>query len=136
MQPFGSPGQFPLNVATGETSNASPNYSDNLVPSGTTSTQTNIQLGNPGSRSLVLVVKVTAGTSVTVTINAVTVSGFSYNLLTSAAIASGSTTALTVGPGLPVTANVSANAVVPAYLLVTATVNTSATYGVDYEFSQ
>jgi hypothetical protein len=127
---------FPLNVPTGETSTGAPNASFNLIPAGTTTTQTNIQLGNPGSKNLVVIVKVTAGTSVTVAINATTASGFTYNLLTSAAIASGSTTALSVGPGLPVTANVSANAVVPAYLLVTATVNTGATYGVDYEFGQ
>jgi hypothetical protein len=136
MQPFGSPTAFPLNVPTGETTQGEPNFSDNLIPAGTTSTQTAVQLGNPGSGKLVLVVKVTAGAgSLTVAINATTASGFTYNLLTSAALASGSTTALSVGPGLPVTANVSANAVVPAYLLVTATVTTSATYGIDYEFA-
>ena len=113
MQPFGSPTAFPLNIPTGETSLGEPNFSDNLIPAGTTTTQTNIQLGNPGSHSVVLIIKVTAGTSVTVAINATTASGFTYNLLTSAAIASGSTTAIQVGPGLPATANVSANAVVP-----------------------
>src|SRR6201998_459962 len=107
MQPFGSPTAFPLNVPTGETTQGEPNFSDNLIPAGTTTTQTNIQLGNPGSHSLVPVIKVTPGTSVTVTINATTASGFTYNLLTSAAIASGSTTAIQVGPGLPATANIS-----------------------------
>src|ERR1700720_3065908 len=134
MMPFGSATAFPLNVPTGESTQGGPVEESTLIPAGTTTTQTNIQLGAPGFKSLALVVNVTAGTSVTVAINAVTASGYTYNLLTSAAIAPG-TTALTIGPGLPVTANVSANTVLPRFITVTATVNTSATFGVDYILS-
>lgn len=135
MQPFGSPTAFPLNIPTGETTQGGPVEESTLIPAGTTTTQTAIQLGAPGYKSLALVVNVTAGTSVTVAINAVTASGYTYNLLTSAALAPTTTTALTIGPGLPVTANVSANTVLPRFITVTATVNTAATFGIDYILS-
>ena|SRR5271166_2047592 len=132
MQPFGSPTQFPLNIPTGETTPGGTNVSDNLIPAGTTTTQTNIPLGCSSSKYVAIVTKVTAGTSVTITISGITASGFTYVLLTSAAVASGTTIEIQVGPNLPVTANVSANAILPPNLLITATVNTSATFGVDY----
>lgn len=44
-----------------------------------------------------------------------------YNLLTSAAITGEGTTVLTVGPGLPVTSNVSANQVLPDTIRITMT---------------
>lgn len=79
-------------------------------------------------RSLHLVIDVTAVTatpSVVCTIDAQDpVSGKFYNLLTSAALTeSGSpyTRVLKVGPGLPVTANVSANDVLPSTIRVTMT---------------
>jgi hypothetical protein len=135
MQPFGSATQFPLNVPTGETTQGGPVEESVLIPAGTTTTQTAVQLGAVDFKSLALVVNVTAGTSVTVTVTGVTASGYTYTLLTSAALAPTSTTALTIGPGLPVTANVSANTILPRFITVTATVNTAATFGVDYILS-
>lgn len=75
-----------------------------------------------------LVIDVTAVTStpsVVCTIDALdTISGKYYNLLTSAALTeSGApyTRVLKVGPGLPVTANLSANDVLPSTIRVTMT---------------
>lgn len=71
------------------------------------------------------VTAVTATPSVVVTIDALDpLSGKYYNLLTSAALTdSGSpyTRVLKIGPGLPVTANVSANDVLPGTIRVTMT---------------
>jgi hypothetical protein len=79
-------------------------------------------------KSLHLVIDVTAVTatpSVVCTVDALDpVSGKYYNLLTSAALTeSGSpyTRVLKIGPGLPVTANVSANDVLPSTVRVTMT---------------
>lgn len=62
--------------------------------------------------------------SLTVTVQGMDVSGTYYNILTSAALAATGFTLLSVGQGIPVTANVSANANVPRVLRVSATVAT------------
>lgn len=136
MQPFGSPTQFPLNIPTGESTQGGPNESANLIPAGTTTTQTAIPLGNPGWTKLLLTINVTAAAgSLTVTVNGLSSpSGYSYTILTSAALGVGTTT-LAIAPGLAGTANVNANTVLPRYLTVTATVTTGATYGIDYELA-
>jgi hypothetical protein len=78
--------------------------------------------------SLHLVIRATAATStpsVVCTIDALDpVSGVYYNLLTSAAITESGvpfTRVLKVGPGLPVTADLSANDVLPSTIRVTMT---------------
>lgn len=73
-------------------------------------------------RVVIDVTAITATPSVVVTIDGLDpVSGKYWNLLTSAAITATGTTVLTVGPGLPVTANVSANQVLPDTLRITMT---------------
>lgn len=78
-----------------------------------------------GTSFLTLVTDATAITdtpSVTVTVSGVDrVSGKIYTLLAGAAITGVSTQVLKIGPGLPVTANVSANEWVPPVIRITAT---------------
>lgn len=93
-----------------------------------TATPTAVTVPTGRYKSLHLVCDVTAiasTPSVVCTIDALDpVSGKYYNLLTSAALTeSGSpyTRVLKVGPGLPVTANVSANDVLPSTIRITMT---------------
>lgn len=78
-----------------------------------TATPTAVELGTSRAKALRLVFDATAVTatpSIVVTIDAFdSLSGKYVNLLTSAAIATVSTTTLTVGPGVTVAANVSAS---------------------------
>lgn len=113
-----------------------------LLAAGQTATQTvNLTgvhaLGNTlVGRKLVVVVNISVFTSgtLTVAINGVSASAYSYAILTSAALGAAATTPVQVGPGLPATANVSANAVLPSQVQVVATVSGggSLTYGIDY----
>lgn len=77
----------------------------------------------PGhARGLHLIIDATAVTStpaVTVTVAGVDrVSGKTYTLLASTAIATAVTTVLKIGPGLPVSANVSANDLLPSVIRI------------------
>lgn len=90
---------------------------------------------------IVLVVSITAYTSgsLTVMIQGVSGSGYIYpsaagGILSSAALGAAAVTSLSIGAGLPVTSNVSANVLVPNALLITATCATTPvfTYGIDY----
>lgn len=88
----------------------------------TTADQTNAY----GS-SLKLVVDITGLTGTTPTLTVVvqgkdTASGKYYNILSSTALAAVGTTVLTIGPGLPTTANLSANDVLPRTWRVVTTV--------------
>lgn len=104
-----------------------------VVAAGTITTQTNIPLVNIADNKLVIVVNLTAGAgNVTVKIDAVSSSGYVYNLLTSTALAGTGTTALRVFPGSTPSANAVANDVVPKNINITATVSSSITYGIDY----
>ncbi len=84
-------------------------------------------LSNPSHKGLKLVIDVTAisgtGPSLTVTIlGKDPVSGKTWTILASAALAATGTTVLTVYPGLPATANVSANDVLPPVFQIQAVV--------------
>lgn len=108
-----------------------------LASAARTTTQTGADQTNRGHRGIKVVVDTTVfGTgSVTVTIQGKDeTSGKYYTLLASAAIVSVTTTAYTVYPGLPATANVSANDVLPSTwrLLVTANNANTQTYSVGY----
>jgi hypothetical protein len=88
-----------------------------------TATPTAVTIPTGRYRSLILILDCTvdpAAASITPKIEGV-VGGKTYTLLTGAAFASVSTVALTVGPGLPATANVSANNVLPDTIKVTMT---------------
>lgn len=77
------------------------------------------------ARVVVDVTAITATPSVVMTIDALSpLSGKYHNLLTSAALTESGvpyTRVLTIGPGLPVAANVSANQVLPGTLRITMT---------------
>jgi hypothetical protein len=94
-----------------------------------------------GTRSMVLVVDTTAAGSSPSTVVKVSgvdrASGKIWDILASAAITATGTVTLSIGPGLPVSANVSANAVVPPVIRITATHgnSTSHTYTIGAHFS-
>lgn len=73
-------------------------------------------------RVVIDVTAIAATPSVVCTIDGLSpLSGKYYNLLTAAAVTATGTTVLKVGPGLPVTANVSANDVLPDTIRITMT---------------
>jgi hypothetical protein len=75
---------------------------------------------------------VTATPAVTFTVQGKTLSDVYYTVLASAALAAISVVRLTIGPGLPVTANISANTVLPETMRIAVSVGDtdSATYSV------
>jgi hypothetical protein len=100
-----------------------------------TSTQTGATQTNAGFRGVIVVLDMTVvGTgSVTLTIQGEdTVSGKFYTLLAGAAVITNSTNVYTVYPGVPVSANVSANSPLPRTwrVLVTANNANATTYTV------
>jgi hypothetical protein len=105
-----------------------------LASASRTTTQT-VTFTNYNSTYLRVVLDMTVvGTgSVTLSIDAQdTVSGKWVNLLTGAAVITNSTNVYTVGPGLPVTANVSANQMLSRFMRIVVTANNAnaATYSV------
>jgi hypothetical protein len=105
-----------------------------LASASRTTTQT-VTFTNYNSAYLRVVLDMTVvGTgSVTLSIDAQdTVSGKWVNLLTGAAVITNSTNVYTVGPGLPVTANVSANQMLSRFMRIVVTANNAnaATYSV------
>lgn len=99
--------------------------------------QNNQPLSEParGIKVTVNLTNVAAGPSITVTISGVDAAGVKYTLLASAALVAAATTVLTVYPGAPVTANVSANDVLPRNFEIDVTANNanSGTYSVAYD---
>lgn len=91
----------------------------------------------PAARGIKVTVVVTAiGTgSITVAILGVDANGNAYTILASAAIVGNGTTVLTVFPGAPVTANVSANDEMPNKFQVNVTANNAnpVTYSLAYD---
>lgn len=106
------------------------------LAAGQTATQSNVALTNYNAAELLVVINISAFTSgtLTVAVSGTTSSSYSIPLLTSAALGAAATTVLQIGPGLPTTANLSANMPLPRNLLLTATVSGggSLTYGIDY----
>lgn len=94
-----------------------------------------------GTKNMVLVVDTTAAGASPSTVVKVSgvdrTSGKIWDILASAAITATGTVTLSIGPGLAASANVSANAVVPPVIRVTATHGngTSHTYSVGAHFS-
>jgi hypothetical protein len=98
-------------------------YSATLLASAArTSSPTDVFFAVPHrTRGIEVVINTTAAgvsPSTVVTIKGVTKSGAVFTLLASAAITAVGVTTLSVSPGLPATANVSANALVPELILV------------------
>lgn len=99
-----------------------------LASASRTTTQTSADRLNPAGRFLQVILDVTTNAgglgSATVTINGKDpTSGKYYLLLAGAAVTTVSTNVYSVGPGLPATANVSANAMVPRVFQIVVTAN-------------
>jgi hypothetical protein len=107
-----------------------------LTATAITATQNTADLSNGAFRGIKVVFDVTAVVavgSVTITIQGKDqASGKYYTLLAGAAVTTATTNVYTVYPGLPATANVSANDVLPKTFRILATFNsgTSSTYTV------
>ena len=103
-----------------------------LIPAGTTAGATASIVSAP-IRSLAIVLSVTAvAGSVTLAINGITPSGYSYPILALAGVNAVGVTPYRIGPGLTPSAGAVANDLVPNNVQVVATVAGTATYGVDY----
>jgi hypothetical protein len=110
-----------------------------ITATAATTTQTSADIGNNSGRTMSVILDTTSiGTgSVTVTINGKDpASGKYYPLLTGAAVTTNATTVYHVGPGMTVTANVSANVPVPKVVQIVVTANNAnaATYTVGVNF--
>lgn len=85
---------------------------------------------------IIFVINISAYTSgnLTVAVAGLSSSGYTWTILSSAALSSAATTTLSIGAGIAVTSNVSASALVPNQLQITATgaSTPSFTYGIDY----
>jgi hypothetical protein len=110
-----------------------------ITATAATTTQTSADIGNNSGRTMSVILDTTSiGTgSVTVTINGKDpASGKYYPLLAGAAVTTNATTVYHVGPGMTVTANVSANVPVPKVVQIVVTANNAnaATYTVGVNF--
>lgn len=113
-----------------------------LASAARTTTQTSADIQNAfGAAFITVILDMTVvGTgSVTVTINGKDpASNKYYLLLTGAAVVTNSTNIYSVGPGLPVTSNISASGHIPPVFQIVVTANNanSATYSVGYNLSR
>lgn len=100
---------------------------------GATGTTTNTLITYNAQR-LAVVINISAFTSgsLTVAINGVTSSGYTYPLLSSTALAATGVTPLRIGPALAPSANAVSNDLLPRTVQVVATVSGTLTYGIDY----
>lgn len=101
---------------------SSAGWAEVLASAARTATPDTVELEVAGYRGIQLIIDATAATatpSVVVTILGVDrVSAKTYTLLASAAITGTGTTILKVGPGLPVSANASANDLLPPVIRI------------------
>lgn len=103
-----------------------------VVAAGTTSTQTAVAVTTYNARSLVLAINITAGAgTLTVAINGVTTSGYTYPILTSTALTGIADNTMRVFPGATPATNTAANDALPRSLQITYSVTGSVTYGSD-----
>lgn len=107
-----------------------------VIAAGATASNAGVSVTTYNASKAVIIVNVTAITgTLTVTINAITASGYSYPILVSTAIATTGTTPLRIGEGLTASANAVANDILPRTIQVVTAVTGTATYGVDNELS-
>lgn len=107
-----------------------------VIAAGATASNAGVSVTTYNASKAVIIVNVTAITgTLTVTINAITASGYSYPILVSTAIATTGTTPLRIGEGLTASANAVANDILPRTIQVVTVVTGTATYGVDNELS-
>ncbi len=108
-----------------------------VIAAGATSSNAGVTTTTYNASKAVIIVNISAFTSgsLTVAINGITSSGYSYPILTSAALAAVAVTPLRIFPGATASANAVANDMVPRSLQVVTTVSGTLTYGIDYELS-
>lgn len=108
-----------------------------VIAAGATATNAGVTTTTYNASRAVIILNVSAFTSgtITVTINGVTSSGYTYPILVSAAIGATGVTPLRIFPGATASANAVANDMVPRSLQVVTTGTFSLTYGIDYELS-
>lgn len=112
-----------------------------VLPSAARTADATVNVDVPFGKTAVLVVvdatDSAATPSVVPKINGLTKSGATYTLLDGVAVTGTSSQALTIGPGLPATANVSANTLLPETIQVfmDAADTDSLTYSVNAYFS-
>jgi hypothetical protein len=107
-----------------------------VIPAGTATNQT-VTLHTAQQDAITLIVNITVATTATlqVTLSGLSQSGYLWQILQSASLAATGVTALKIGPGLPVTANLVANDLMPAQLRIAVAVTGTIAYGIDYDIS-
>jgi hypothetical protein len=117
---------------------SSPPFGGTAVAAGTAAAKS-VTISTPGDYGALIVVLNTttasAGNTVTVAINGLTTQGYSYNMLTSAAIQAVTTTTLRVGLGITAATNLAANDGIPPSIQIVTTIAGTVAYGVDYLFA-
>jgi hypothetical protein len=108
-----------------------------VIAAGATGSNAGVSTTTFNASKAIIVVNISAFTSgsLTVTINGITSSGYTYPILTSTALAAVAVTPLRIFPGGTAAANAVANDMVPRTLQVVTTVTGTLTYGIDYELS-
>jgi hypothetical protein len=108
-----------------------------VIAAGATGSNAGVSTTTYNASKAIIIVNISAFTSgsLTVAINGITSSGYSYPILTSAALAAAAVTPLRIFPSATPTANAVANDMVPRTLQVVTTVTGTLTYGIDYELS-
>lgn len=108
-----------------------------VIAAGATSTNAGVSLITYNASKAVIIVNIASATAATLTvqINGITASGYSYPILTSTALATVAVTPLRIFPGGTPTANSVANDMIPRTLQIATTVTGTISYGIDYELS-
>jgi hypothetical protein len=126
------------NAQSGATYDAMMNNTTGVVlATGTTTSSAGVTITTYNASKAVIVVNISAFTSgsLTVAINGISSSGYSYPILTSTALSATGVTPLRIFPSATPSANAVANDMVPRSLQVVTTVSGTLTYGIDYELS-
>lgn len=127
-----------LNTFNGTTADRARNNTTGVViAAGATASNAGVTTTTYNANKAVIIINISAFTSgsLTVAVNGITSSGYSYPILTSTALAAVAVTPLRIFPGATASANAVANDMVPRSLQVVTTVSGTLTYGIDYELS-
>lgn len=108
-----------------------------VIAAGATASNAGVTITTYNAAKAVIIINISAFTSgsLTVVVNGITSSGYSYPILSSTALAATGVTPLRIFPGSTPSANAVANDVVPRSLQVVTTVSGTLSYGIDYGLS-
>lgn len=125
-------GSLPVTVATNDSVLTN---TTGVVQAASTTANSSNNIQTYGAEGAVVVLNISAvsGGNVTLVINGVTSSGYTYPILQPTSVSLTGVTAYRVGRGLTPASGMVANDVVPKTLQIVATVSGSITYGIDYE---